>query len=188
MKLSTDLSIVILIEDGVNQEDVASVRELLLKAGVAVVTASPRQPEVKAWDKDDWGIRLKTDRTLDRISFEEHDGLFLPGGPLSADTLRRNPRAVDIIRQFFGCGKTVAAIGHGLQLLIEADAVDGRRVTGSPSLKADIVAAGGSWEEAAVVADNGLITCNGDLPLAAFGQQLLEQLRHGIHQRSETII
>jgi len=49
---------------------------------------------------------------------DDYDALFLPGGVMNPDQLRREKKAVDFVRAFFAAGKPVAAICHGPQVLI----------------------------------------------------------------------
>jgi protease I len=62
--------------------------------------------------------------------------------------------------------KPVAAICHGAWMLVEAAAVSGRTLTSWPSLRTDIMNAGGAWVDEAVRVDEGLITSRNpdDLP------------------------
>ncbi|MBA2463823.1 MAG: DJ-1/PfpI family protein [Nocardioidaceae bacterium] len=52
-------------------------------------------------------------------------------------------------------------------------------MTSFPSLKTDIVNAGGSWKDERVVLDGNLITSRNPDDLPAFISALLESLQHG---------
>ena len=56
--------------------------------------------------------------------------------------------AVRFLREFFAAGKPVGAICHAPWMLVEADVVDGRKVTSFPSIQTDIQNAGGNWVDA----------------------------------------
>jgi protease I len=73
-------------------------------------------------------------------------------------------------------GKPVFSICHGPQLLITADVLRGRRITGYKSIIQDIKNAGAEFEDAEVVRDGNLISSRdpGDLP--AFTQAALDAL------------
>ena len=58
----------------------------------------------------------------------QFDALVVPGG-YSPDKLRTNDDIVSFVRKIAGEDRPVAAICHAGSLLIEADLVDGRRVT-----------------------------------------------------------
>ena len=186
--LLSDLKILILAEHGVSQTDLGSPREKLERAGVNVVVASAHLPEVKAWSQDNWGNRIKVDRNITSIAAEKYHGLLIPGGVLHADSLRSSESAIALVKQFSSSGKVIGAIGHGIQLLINAEVISGRQVAGSPSLRADVLSAGGIWEDKSVVTDNGLVTCRCEDDVEKFNDEFLNELRQGVNQRTETII
>jgi protease I len=87
---------------------------------------------------------------------EDFAGLVLPGGVANPDQLRVSKAAVAFAASFFGAGKPVAVICHGPWTLIEAGVVHNRVLTSWPSLRTDIINAGGSWvDQPVVVCDNG---------------------------------
>jgi protease I len=187
MQILSDLKVAILTENGFEQSELVSPREALEKAGVTAVVISPQETEVKAWDKGDWGIRVKVDKPLADANPDDYDGLVLPGGVLNPDKLRMNSNAVEFVRRIYMSGKPIAAICHGPQTLINAGVVVGKEMTSYPSIKADLTNAGAKWVDREVVVDNGLITSRSPQDLDAFNKKLLEELREGIHHRSETL-
>jgi protease I len=72
----------------------------------------------------------------------------------------------------------VAAICHGPWTLIEAGAVKGRTLTSWPSLKTDIMNAGGHWVDKEVVVDKGLITSRNPDDIPAFNKAMIEEFAH----------
>ena len=93
------------------------------------------------------------------------------------DKLRMDKRAVAIVREFFEAGKIVAAICHAPWLLIEADVVDGRRVTSWPSLRTDLANAGASVLDEEVVIDGKLITSRKPDDIPAFSRAIIDCLQ-----------
>ncbi len=51
----------------------------------------------------------------------------------------------------------------------------GRRLTSWPSLKTDIKNAGGTWEDAEVVVDKGLVTSRKPDDIPAFNRRMIEE-------------
>ena len=72
--------------------------------------------------------------------------------------------------------KIVAAICHGPWLLVEADAVDGRKVTGWPSIRTDLENAGADVVDQEVVIDGKLITSRKPDDIPAFNKAIIEAL------------
>ena len=106
---------------------------------------------------------------------------MLPGGVANPDNLRTDEDAVRFLREFFAAGKPVGAICHAPWMLIEADVVDGRRVTSFPSLQTDIRNAGGNWVDEEVVVDSGLVTSRKPDDMPAFNAKIVEEFAEGVH-------
>ena len=103
------------------------------------------------------------------------DALVIPGG-YSPDHLRTDKSVVDFVSRMVKSGKLVAAVCHGPQLLIEADAVDGKRMTSWPSVKKDLENAGAHWVDQEVVTDGKLITSRKPADLDAFSNAIARAL------------
>jgi protease I len=176
-----DLKVAILTDHGFEQVELTSPREAMERAGVTVHVISPHRNEVKAWNEDNWGIRVKVDKALDDVDPADYDGLLLPGGVLNPDQLRTNSKAVEFVRHFLETSKPMAAICHGPQTMIETGMLEGRTMTSYPSLKTDLQNAGVTWVDQEVVVDNGLVTSRSPEDLTAFNKKLLEELAEGVH-------
>ena len=88
------------------------------------------------------------------------------------------------MHHFAEAGKPIAAICHAPWMLIEADAVRGRRVTSFPSLKTDLRNAGAEWIDDEVVVDHGTVTSRSPKDLPAFNAKMLEEFAEGIDDRA----
>lgn len=115
------------------------------------------------------------DTTAEGLDPDAFDALVIPGG-YSPDRLRLDAAVVAFVRDFCRGGKPVAAICHGPQLLIEADAVEGRKLTSWPSVRKDLENAGATWVDEEVVVDGDLITSRKPADLDAFCAALLKRL------------
>lgn len=110
------------------------------------------------------------------VSEDDFDALFIPGG-YSPDQLRADQDIVDFVKSFGDHDKLIAAICHGPSLLVDADVVRGRRLTSWPSIRRDLVNAGGDVVDEQVVVDGNLITSRKPDDLPAFCDALLSHPR-----------
>ena len=131
----------------------------------------------------DKGSEFEATRAVADANADDYDALVLPGGVANPDILRTVPEAVSFTRAFFEAGKPVAAICHGPWTLVEADVVSGRTLTSWPSLRTDIVNAGGEWVDEEVHVDAGLVTSRKPDDLDAFNAKLVEEISEGEHDR-----
>jgi protease I len=172
-----------LATDGVEQVELTGPWDAIDEAGGKPELISIKSADIQGMNHDEKADQFSVDKLVSEVSAEEFDGLVLPGGVANPDTLRMNEEAVDFVRDFFKQGKPVAAICHGPWMLVEADVVDGRTLTSYPSIKTDILNAGGKWIDKEVVVDEGLVTsrCPDDLP--AFNAKLIEEIAEGKHAK-----
>jgi protease I len=173
--------IAILVADGFEQSELEQPRAALEEAGAETQIVSPENDQVKGWDQDKFGEAFAVDTELKSADAEDYDALLLPGGVMNPDKLRTLPEAVIFVRSFFDAGKPVAAICHGPQILIEANVVQGRKLTSYPSIKTDLINAGAEWVDERVVTDQGLVTSRKPDDLPYFNAKMLEEFAEGIH-------
>ncbi|MDA8165969.1 MAG: type 1 glutamine amidotransferase [Desulfobacteraceae bacterium] len=133
-----------------------------LKAGVTVKGKSEGTP-------------VRIDRDVEEVAVDELDALFIPGG-YSPDKLRIDEAAVQFAREFLESGKPVLSICHGPQLLITANALRGRKVTGYKSIVQDIKNAGAQFVDQEVVEDGNLISSRDPHDIPAFIDASLKKL------------
>ncbi len=120
-------------------------------------------------------VRATIDCTPSEVSANEFDVLLIPGG-YSPDKLRTHEDIVDFVKAFSSSGKLIAAVCHGPSLLVDADAVRGRRLTSWPSIRRDLTNAGGEVVDEEVVEDGNLITSRKPDDLPAFCDAILARL------------
>lgn len=116
------------------------------------------------------------DKSIDDCSQADFDALFIPGG-YSPDNLRADERFVQFTKAFMDAKKPVFAICHGPQLLISAESLEGRDVTGYKSIHVDLKNAGGNLhDKEVVVCQNQLVTSRTPQDLPAFIRESLNLL------------
>jgi protease I len=124
------------------------------------------------------GTQVAIDAAAADARPEDYDALLIPGG-YSPDHLRADESAVSFVGDFMDTGKPVFSICHGPQILITADKLRGRTVTGYKSIIQDIKNAGADFVDQEVVADGSLITSRNPNDLPAFIEKSLETLGKG---------
>lgn len=118
---------------------------------------------------------VKLDGAVTGKDASSYDALVIPGG-YSPDHLRTDKDVVRFVGSFARANKLIAAVCHGPQLLIEADAVEDKTMTSWPSVHTDLVNAGAKWVDKEVVVDGKLITSRKPDDLPAFSKAILDQL------------
>jgi len=181
----SEQKIAILATDGVEQSEFMEPKRALEESGATVEVVSTKSGEIKGWNHTEWGESFQVDKTIDTVDASEYDALVLPGGVMNPDKLRTNPQAVSFVRKFFEEGKPVAAICHGPWMLVEANVLEGRKITSWPSLQTDIRNAGGQWVDEEVVVDQGLVTSRKPDDLPVFNQKMIEEFSEGPHPRQQ---
>ena len=102
--------------------------------------------------KDDNIVSLK------EINVEDYNLLVLPGGVKSMELLRLDNQAIQCVQLFHEKKKLIAAICSGTMMLISADIIKNKSVTGYYAWKQDIINAGGNFVDNPAVEDENLIT------------------------------
>jgi protease I len=183
MKKLQGKRIAFLATDGVEQSELQRPWEAIKAAGAQVELVSLKSGEIQGMDHAEKGKKFRVDKTVSDAKAANYDGLVLPGGVANPDHLRVDTDAVRFTRDFFKQKKPVAAICHGPWTLVEADVLKGRVVTSWPSLRTDIINAGGAWVDEEVHVDNGLVTSRKPEDLDAFNEKAIEEFAEGRHQR-----
>jgi protease I len=168
--------VLILATDGFEQSELIEPKKALEQAGIETVVASPKSGRIKGWNHTDWGESVAVDAALDDVAADDFDALLLPGGQMNPDALRLEDRVIELVEDFAEADKPIAAICHGPWLLVEADLVDGRTVTGWPSIRTDLENAGGNVVDQEVVVDGNLITSRKPDDIPAFSKALIAKL------------
>ncbi|MFM0478777.1 DJ-1/PfpI family protein [Paraburkholderia strydomiana] len=116
--------------------------------------------------------------TFDDVDVDDYDALMIVGGR-APEYLRLNERVVEIVQEFAGAGKLIAAVCHGAQLLAAADVIRGKRISGYPACAPDIRLAGGEYADIRMddaITDGNFVTCPVYLAHPRWLAQVLLQL------------
>ena len=135
----------------------------LLEAGAQVRIIGPK---AKVYESKH-GFPVTAEAAASDVSAADFDGIVVPGG-FAPDKLRRYPAVLDLVRDIYKKGGVVAAICHGPWVPISAGIVKGKRATCFKAIKDDLVNAGATFLDQAVVVDDNLITSRTPADLPAF--------------------
>ncbi|OGY42878.1 MAG: hypothetical protein A2729_03120 [Candidatus Buchananbacteria bacterium RIFCSPHIGHO2_01_FULL_39_14] len=148
-----------------------------MEAGVKVDIAVPKKGPIHG----EHGYGLKVEKTFVEINPDDYDLLIIPGGaPDGAPTtVRKEPQALVITKSFFAKNKPVVAICHGPYTLVSADVVKGRHLTSywHDGVPEEIEAAGGIYEDKAVVVDGNLVTARYPMDLPFFTDAIMKLIQ-----------
>ena len=122
-----------------------------------------------------YGYTLTSDKSASDINVVDYEAVVVPGGN-APDKMRIKESMVKIIQEAEQKGKVIAAICHAMQLLIEADVVNGKDATCYKAVKVDLQNAGGNYHNKEVVVDENLVTSRTPDDLPAFMRETLKLL------------
>ena len=123
------------------------------------------------------GDEIETESAAQDLSADDLDLLVIAGG-YGPDKLRLDDGLLELVRELNGQGKPIAFICHGGWVPISAGIVEGRRMTGNPSIEHDVRNAGADWEDSEVVVDGNLVSSRNPDDLPAFMQATIEVAAH----------
>ncbi|WP_322613063.1 type 1 glutamine amidotransferase domain-containing protein [Dermacoccus abyssi] len=160
--------------EGIEKVELTEPWKAVTDAGFTAELLSPDSGEVQLFNHLDKADTQKVDIEVSKANVDDYAALVLPGGVANPDALRLDEDAVTFVKNFVASGKPVAAICHAPWVLVEADAVRGKRLASFPSLQTDIRNAGGEWVDETVVVDGNLITSRNPDDLPAFNKAILD--------------
>ncbi|HUK37358.1 MAG TPA: type 1 glutamine amidotransferase domain-containing protein [Vicinamibacterales bacterium] len=147
--------IALLVEQEFEDSELTGPLEALRAAGATVVVVGPTANTDYKGKK--LGTIVTSELAAGAAKASSFDALVIPGGH-APDKMRMRHAMVDFTREMMDAGKPVAAICHGPQVLISANALRGRTLTCWPSIAIDVKNAGGMYVDKPVVEDGNLIT------------------------------
>ena len=178
----SDAKVLMIATDGFEEWELFGPKQILEQQGATVKLASLDPKPIQATVHDDPGKTIRPDLTVDHVNPAEFDALVLPGGVRNPDQLRMHKNVIELIRAFAREAKPIAAICHGPWLLIEADLIRGRTVTGWPSIRTDLRNAGARVVDEAAAVDGNIITSRNPDDVEAFSRTLVDLLENGVER------
>ena len=167
-----------LIGDGFEEIDLTEPRRALEEAGaiVTIVGIDERaRQRIRGKRGLDDGQSVRAEELIGDCTAEDFDAALIPGGT-SPDRIRTDREVQRFLRDFDTFKKPIFLIGHGAQVLISAQLVRGRQITGVHSIADDIRNAGGLYRDQPTVTDSNWVSTRGGEDLAQFNRAMLEKL------------
>ena len=165
--------VAILVEDEFEDRELTGPLEALRAAGADVTIVGPAKGASFRGKRGD--ATVTSDMAAGDARMRDFDALVIPGGH-APDKMRLRHAMVDLTRDAMEAGKPVAAICHGPQLLISANALRGRTLTCWPSIAIDVKNAGGLYVDKPVVEDGNLITSRKPDDVPVFSDAIIRAL------------
>jgi protease I len=106
------------------------------------------------------GHQFTLNAAFDEVDVAKYDALAIAGGR-APEYLRLDPRVIEIVKEFAGSCKPIAAVCNGAQLLAAADVIRGRRISCYPACSPEVKLAGAEFADIAVddaVTDGQFVT------------------------------
>ena len=165
--------VAILVEDEFEDRELTGPLEALRAAGAVVTLVGPIEGATYRGRRGE--AIVASDLAAGAARMKDFDALVIPGGH-APDKMRMRHAMVDMTREAMEAGKPVAAICHGPQLLISANAIRGRMLTCWPSIAIDVKNAGGLYVDKPVVEDGNLITSRKPDDVPVFSEAIIRAL------------
>jgi protease I len=165
--------IALLVEDEFEDRELSGPLEALRSAGASVTLVGPVLGT--SYRGKGGATTVTAELGAGAARMKDFDALVIPGGH-APDKMRMRHAMVDLVRDAMETGKLVAAICHGPQLLISANALRNRTLTCWPSIAIDVKNAGGLYVDKPVVEDGNLITSRKPDDVPAFSEAIIRAL------------
>jgi len=165
-------SVLIPIAEGCEELEAVTIIDLLVRAGITVVSAGLKDGPVTC----SRGTVLVPSMTLDQAFTQEYDMVVLPGGLPGADHLDNDSRIQQLLNRMSLDNKYIAAICAAPKVLASAGLLDNRKATSYPGVIDKMNIPGLHYDSAAVVKDGRVITSRGPGTAMDFALTLIEVL------------
>ena len=169
----TGRRVAMLVEDEFEDLELTGPLDALRTAGATVIVVGPTAGAQFTGKRGQAAVT--SDMAAGAARMKDFDALVIPGGH-APDKMRMRHAMVDLARDAMDARKPVAAICHGPQLLISANALRGRTLTCWPSIAIDVKNAGGLYVDKPVVEDGNLITSRKPDDVPVFSEAIIRAL------------
>src|SRR4030042_2665389 len=169
MEVTMSNKIIMLIEDLFEDIEAIYPYYRLIEEGYEVVVAGPEKGKLY---KGKHGMALKADISSKEATLNNVIALIIPGG-YAPDRMVRDENMVNLVKKAASRSIVIGAICHGPLMLVEADVIRNKKVTGFKSIKTPLKLAQGIVMENRVVTDGYIITAQDAADVVDFTKAVL---------------
>lgn len=170
--------IAIVAAHGVQESELVFPYQFLQARGATIDIVAPAWSEgrvlaVQYLKPTSW---VKVSESFQTATLKKYDLIVLTGGAWNSTVIRSDSDALKFIRDHFSAGRPLAAICSAAQVLIDSGLAKGHELTGTHTVKVDLINAGATYIDKPVVVDNQLITSRNPDDLVAFVNAIADVL------------
>jgi protease I len=122
------------------------------------------------------GYAWPADLAFAEVDPQDYAALVIPGGR-APEYLRNNADLKVLVKHFFDMDKPVAHICHGPLITAAAGVLTGKRTAAYPAIEPDVLAGGGTFEDAEAVVDGMLVSARAWPDHPGWMREFIEVLR-----------
>lgn len=141
----------------------------------AIVHLAGEQAKVKYIGK--YGVPAESEYSFEDVNPNDYDAVLVPGG-WAPDKLRRFPEVLKFIQKMDEQQKPIGQICHAGWVLISANILNGVNVTSTPGIRDDMVNAGASWYDEAVIVDGHIVSSRRPPDLPDYMREFIKVLEN----------
>lgn len=152
--MNYDKKILIITGDAGESFEILYASHRLLEAGYQPVIAAPTVKRMNLVMHDfepGWetyierpGYLMESNLSFDDVNPDDYYSLLIPGGR-APEFLRNDQRVINIVNAFYNSNKYIFAICHGVQILVTAGLVRGRKIACYEHVKFEVESCGGIY-------------------------------------------
>ena len=150
--------IAIFLADGFEEIEGLTVVDICRRAGLEIDTVSISD---KLEINGSHGIKVAADMLLADMDKEVYSMLVLPGGKVGTENLEACDELIDLIGNYYGSGKYIAAICAAPSIFAHRGFLMGKKATSHPAFEDHLVKGGAICSGNPVEIDSGIITGQG---------------------------
>src|SRR5438874_1486153 len=144
----------------------------LKAAGAACTIVALRAGRIRGMNVQQPADLLRVGQKIEDARVADFDGLLIPGGYIGPDLLRQSASARAFVLAFDASAKPIAVMSHAALVLVSAGLAKGRTLTSWPGVRDDLVNAGATWLNRAVVRDGHILSSRTPQDAADFAREL----------------